>query len=291
MSLKIYPYSFDGRPDILIEDHDGYQASVRRLVSTMAEPLPIDLAQLISMQEIPRLVDAFREHRAAGQEGLHSTPVSLANTLLLNSIPQIWGVGLNFAAHANDLETAQPTFGPGSYLRPYSCVIPNGGAIEIPRQSTRVTAEGELGLVLGKPCRNVSAEEAFDYVLGFTTILDMTAEDAIRKNPRYIPWSKGFDTFSSIGPCLVLRDQEQCEDIADITVTTYLNGSVVSHDSVSAMKYNPAQLVEYFSAGRTLPAGTVLSTGTPGATVIAPGDTVRAEVSGIGVLDHPVKSA
>ncbi|WP_251063669.1 MULTISPECIES: fumarylacetoacetate hydrolase family protein [unclassified Streptomyces] len=291
MKLRLHPYEIDGRPDVVVEDHDGYRTSVRRLAEASGDPFPADVAELAAGGHVPALVDRFRAHRAAGRPGLDLGEVSLADTLLLTSVPQIWGVGLNFARHASDLETAQPTAGPGSYLRPYSCVIPNGAPIVIPRQSSRVTAEAELGIVLAKDTKNVPADKAFEHILGFTVVLDMTAEDAIRENPRHIPWSKGFDTFCSIGPCLVLRDQERCEDIGGVSIATYRNGSLVARNTVDAMKYDPARLVEYFSAGRTLPAGTVISTGTPGATVIAPGDTVRAEVSGVGVLEHPVEAA
>ncbi|MFE7316205.1 fumarylacetoacetate hydrolase family protein [Streptomyces sp. NPDC057555] len=290
MNLKVYPQVFERQPDLIIEDGEGYQASVRALASELKEPLPIDLAQLIALEKLPPLVEKFHELRAAGRESIAIGQVSLSDSLLFTSIPQIWGVGLNFAAHANDLEAEQPPF-PGSYSRPYSCVIPNGGAIKIPTQSSRVTAEGELGIVLGKAAKNVSADEAFDYILGFTTVIDMTAEDALRKNLRYIAWCKGFDAFCSVGPSLVLRDQEKHGDLGDISISTYRNDELISQNTVSAMKFNPAQILEYFSAGRTLPAGTVISTGTPGATVISPGDTVRAEVSGIGVLEHPVEAA
>ncbi|MFH8984386.1 fumarylacetoacetate hydrolase family protein [Streptomyces varsoviensis] len=290
MNVKVYPHIVDGRQDIVLEDHDGYQASARQLADSLGETLPIDVAQLISGQKMERLAEAFREQRAAGHPGIAVGQVSLRDSLLLSSIPQIWGLGLNFVAHAKDLEATQPAF-PGSYLRPYSCVIANGDAIKIPAQSQRVTAEAELGIVLGKDAKNVPAEYAFDYILGFTVVLDMTAEDAIRENLRYIPWSKGFDTFASIGPSLVLREQEQSKDLDDIRITTYLNDEVVARNTASNMKHDPARILEYFSAGRTLPAGTVIATGTPGAAVISPGDTVRAEVAGVGVLEHPVEAA
>src|SRR5699024_7663064 len=99
------------------------------------------------------------------------------------------------------------SFGPGSYLRPGSCLIDNGQDIELPPQSERVTAEAELGLVIGVECKNVGRDEWRSVVAGVTTVLDMTAEDIIRENPRYIPWAKGFDTFCSVGPQLVTMDE------------------------------------------------------------------------------------
>lgn len=211
-----------------------------------------------------------------------------AAPVALTSAP-IWGAGLNYKRHSTDLETEQPLEGPGSYLRPGNCLINNSGIIQIPAQSERVTAEGELGLVLGKTAKDVPAEDWRSVVAGLTAVLDMTAEDAIRKNPRYIPWAKGFDTFCSVGPQIVTLDEFADEEIASIKVATICDDHLVAEARVSDMKYNIGKLVAYFSAGRTLPAGTIICTGTPGATVIEPGSNVTASVSSIGQLSHPVK--
>ncbi|AJE85482.1 fumarylacetoacetate (FAA) hydrolase [Streptomyces albus] len=200
----------------------------------------------------------------------------------------IWGAGLNFLGHSQDLGADQPTSAPGSYLRPGSCLIDNAGTIELPRQSARVTAEAELGLVIGFPCKNVSRDGWRDVVAGVTAVLDLTAEDAIRENPRHIPWSKGFDTFCSIGPQLVTLDEFDDERLRSLTVSTVRNGEVVAAAPVSGMRYDLGRLVEHFTAGRTLAPGTVICTGTPGAAVINPGDRVEAVVDGVGRLGHPV---
>lgn len=203
----------------------------------------------------------------------------------------IWGAGLNYGTHAADLGAAQPSSGPGSYLRPDGCLIDNAGDIELPAQSDRVTAEGELGLVVGTACKNVTRADWRDVVAGVTTVLDLTAEDVIRENPRYIPWAKGFDTFCSVGPQLVTLDEFDDERLRSLTVSTVLNGEVVASAPVSAMRYDVAFLVEHFTAGRTLTPGTVICTGTPGAAVIAPGDRVQAVVDGVGTLSHRVARA
>ncbi|MET9381962.1 fumarylacetoacetate hydrolase family protein [Streptomyces sp. NPDC002928] len=201
----------------------------------------------------------------------------------------IWGAGLNYRGHAGDLETQQPASGPGSYLRPGNCLIDNGGWIELPTQSKRVTAEAELGLVIGKECKNVRRENWRDVVAGVTAVLDMTAEDVIRENPRYIPWAKGFDTFASVGPQLVTLDEFDDEQLASLRVSTVRNDEVVASAQVSDMKYDLGYLVEYFTAGRTFAPGTVICTGTPGAAVITAGDSITSVVEGVGVLAHTVK--
>lgn len=201
----------------------------------------------------------------------------------------IWGAGLNYRRHSEDLNSQQPGSGPGSYLRPGNCLIDNGGHIELPEQSTRVTAEAELGLVIGTTCKNVSRDNWRSAVAGVTAVLDMTAEDVIRENPRYIPWAKGFDTFCSVGPVLVTLDEFSDDSFESLRISTIRNGETIASASPSDMKYDLGYLVEYFTAGRTLDPGTVICTGTPGAAVINSGDLVQAVVEHVGTLTHPVR--
>lgn len=200
--------------------------------------------------------------------------------------PKLWGVGLNYLRHADDLGVRQPTDAPGSYLRPSSTVIGHGDDILLPSQSQRVTAEAELGVVVGTTCRDVGPEDAPSVIFGFTAVLDMTAEDAIRVNPRHIPWAKAFDTFCSLGPWIVTPDE--IPDLSSVRISTVLNGKTIASNRVSAMMYDPYWLVGYFSGGMVLEAGSVIATGTPGAAVIADGDTVEARVDGIAHLRNTV---
>ncbi|MFE0379548.1 fumarylacetoacetate hydrolase family protein [Streptomyces inhibens] len=201
--------------------------------------------------------------------------------------PKLWGVGLNYVRHADDLGVRQPTDAPGSYLRPPSTVIGYGDDILLPSQSQRVTAEAELGVVIGTTCRDVSPEDAPSVIFGYTTVLDMTAEDVIRVNPRHIPWAKAFDTFCSLGPWVVTPDE--IPDLSAVRISTVVNGKTIASNQVSAMMYDPYWQVGYFSGGMVLEAGTVIATGTPGAGVIHDGDTVEARVDGVGDLRNTVR--
>lgn len=200
----------------------------------------------------------------------------------------IWGAGLNYLRHSKDLETPQPRSGPGSYLRPTSCLVGNGQYIELPTQSSRVTAEAELGLVVGLECKNVARADWRGVIAGVTSVLDMTAEDVIREDPRYIPWAKGFDTFCSIGPVLVTLDEFDDDALNSLQISTIRNGEVVASATPSSMKYDLGYLVEYFTAGRTIRPGTIICTGTPGAAVIKPGDVITGTVEQVGTLTHAV---
>lgn len=202
--------------------------------------------------------------------------------------PTSGGPGSTTCGTARTSAAQQPASGPGSYLRPGNCLIGNTEHIELPEQSGRVTAEAELGLVIGTACKNVKRQDWRSVIAGVTGVLDMTAEDAIRENPRYIPWAKGFDTFCSVGPVLITMD-EFPDGLDGIQISTVLNGETIASATPTSMKYDVGYLVEYFTAGRTLAPGTILCTGTPGATVISPGDSVRSVVEGVGTLAHPVR--
>ncbi|MGP3925170.1 fumarylacetoacetate hydrolase family protein [Streptomyces sp. 8N616] len=251
---------------------EGYEASSRLA----------DLLDATRRRELAALLDPLPDAEPAD--------VHLDDALTIVDGGDIWGAGLNYKGHSEDLNTQQPSSGPGSYLRPGNCLIGNGQQIELPSQSKRVTAEAELGLVIGTECKNVRRDEWRSVIAGVTAVLDLTAEDVIRENPRYIPWAKGFDTFCSVGPQLVTIDEFEDADLQSIQVSTVRNGEVVASAPVSDMKYDLGFLVEYFAAGRTFAPGTVICTGTPGAAVIEPGDSITAVVEGIGTLAHTVKS-
>ena len=200
--------------------------------------------------------------------------------------PKIWGIGLNYADHAADLSETTPTGIPGSFMKPDTAVIGHGDAIRIPDPSQKTTAEGELGVVIGRRCKDVRSEYWRAVVAGFTTIIDMTAEDILRQNPRYLTVSKSFDTFFSFGPELVTPDE--VTDVAALEVATVLNGRVHAHNVVANMTFSPAFLVAFLSQVMTLLPGDVISTGTPGACAIADGDIVECRISGFPALVNPV---
>jgi 2-keto-4-pentenoate hydratase/2-oxohepta-3-ene-1,7-dioic acid hydratase in catechol pathway len=199
---------------------------------------------------------------------------------------KIWGIGLNYVEHAEDLEEASPTDEPASFMRPDTTIIGPGEEIVLPDQSERVTAEAELALIIGREAKDVSEEEAPSVVSGFTTVLDMTAEDILRKNPRYLARSKSFDTFFSFGPELVTPDE--IADVGALEVFTVLNGEVRRTNTVSNMMFSPWWLVSFHSQVMTLLPGDIISTGTPGAVVIREGDVAECRITGFEPLSNPV---
>jgi 2-keto-4-pentenoate hydratase/2-oxohepta-3-ene-1,7-dioic acid hydratase in catechol pathway len=200
--------------------------------------------------------------------------------------PKLWGIGLNYVEHAADLAEKAPDDEPASFMKPDTTIIGPGEAIAIPRQSEKTTAEAELGIVMGRKCRDVEREDWLSVVAGFTTILDVTAEDILRKNPRFLTRAKSFDTFFSFGPQLVTPDE--IADVMRLTVSTVINGNVYAKNVVSNMTFPPDFLVSFHSRVMTLLPGDIISTGTPKAVPVRDGDVVNCRIDGFATLANPV---
>ncbi|MBD3187528.1 fumarylacetoacetate hydrolase [Candidatus Bathyarchaeota archaeon] len=199
---------------------------------------------------------------------------------------RIWGIGLNYVDHATDLSEKAPTSEPASFMKAETTIIGPGDDIHVPLQSQRTTGEGELGIILKERCKDVARDDWLDVVAGFTTIIDMTAEDILRKNPRYLTLSKNFDTFFSFGPLLLTPDE--IGSVLDLTVATLINGKVHANNTVANMTFPPDFLISFHSKVMTLLPGDIISTGTPRATPLAGGDVVGCKISGFPVLENPV---
>lgn len=199
---------------------------------------------------------------------------------------KIWGIGLNYRAHAADLSESAPTTSPASFMKPATAIVGPGDPIKIPRLSQKTTAEAELGIIIGKRCKDVPRDRWLDVVAGFTTILDMTAEDILVQNPRYLTVSKSFDTFFVFGPQVVTPDE--VDDVFALKVSTVINGRVHAENTVDHMTFTPDALIAYHSQVMTLMPGDIISTGTPGAVQIHHGDVVECRITGFETLENPV---
>jgi 2-keto-4-pentenoate hydratase/2-oxohepta-3-ene-1,7-dioic acid hydratase in catechol pathway len=198
---------------------------------------------------------------------------------------KLLGVGLNYAEHAGDLGEKRPDE-PATFMKPATTIIGAGDTIAIPTQSERTTGEGELGLVIGRRCRDLSVSEALSAVAGALLVIDMTAEDVLQRNPRFLTRAKSFDTFLALGPELVTLDE--LPPLDDLEVRTLHRGGIGRRNVVANMMFSPAALVAFFSQVMTLEPGDVISTGTPGAVVLAHGDTVGCAIPGLGEFHCPV---
>lgn len=192
-------------------------------------------------------------------------------------------VGRNYREHAAELGNKMPDE-PLLFLKAPSAVIGPGESIELPAASQQVEHEGELGVVIGRITRKLSADDnPLDYVFGYTCVNDVTARDLQRKDVQFTR-GKSFDTFCPVGPWI------QTElDPANVTVTTRLNGEIKQQGNTADMAFPVAFLIRYISEIMTLYPGDLIATGTPaGVSKMKDGDTVEVEVAGIGVLRNQV---
>jgi 2-keto-4-pentenoate hydratase/2-oxohepta-3-ene-1,7-dioic acid hydratase in catechol pathway len=201
---------------------------------------------------------------------------------------KIWGIGMNYWQKAEDLASSPPDREPICFMKPDTSLIGPNEYIRLPVISQKVTAEAELGLVIGKICKDVPESEAMSVVAGYVATLDMTAQDIHAKNPRFLGRSKCFDTFFSFGPHLVTLDE--CRETDSLAIETVLNGNVIYSNTISNMIYKLPFIVSYFSAMMTLLPGDIIMTGTPGSTIIREGDTVACHIDGFESLRNPVKN-
>jgi 2-keto-4-pentenoate hydratase/2-oxohepta-3-ene-1,7-dioic acid hydratase in catechol pathway len=242
---------------------------------------------LIEAGEVETLRDWIAGADAARLDGLALPQDALAYAPLYRRPRKIWGIGLNYVEHAADLKESAPSTEPASFLKPDTTIIGPGDGIRIPPQSQRTTAEAELGVIIGRECKDVDEADAPGVVAGFTTIIDMTAEDILEKNPRYLTRSKSFDTFFSFGPELVTVDE--VADVDALEVSTLHNGSLHRRNVVANMTFRPWWLVAFHSRVMTLLPGDIISTGTPGAVHIRSGDVAGCEITGFRPLSNPVE--
>ena len=228
-----------------------------------------------------------------GDWGLTDRPVEPTRTLAPVAPPAIFAVGLNYRSHAAETDKPLPDY-PVLFAKSAMSVIGPDDPILLPAAGPAcVDYEVELAVVIGCDCRNVPADQAGEVILGCTVGNDVTARDWQKRLGQWVR-GKSFDTFCPLGPCI---DTEA--DPGGLDLQAVLNGHLVQQASTSDLIFSVPQLVEFISADLTLPAGTVIMTGTPAGVGVArrpqvflrDGDRVTCRIEGIGELSNPVALA
>jgi len=210
--------------------------------------------------------------------------VSIDDVMLLAPVlpSKLVCVGKNYAAHAAEFGMEVPEE-PLLFLKPSTAVIGPGDPIRLLLLNDRTDYEGEMAVVMGRLAKNVRAEDASRFILGFTCANDVTLRDLQRADDQWTK-AKGFDGSCPLGPWI-----ETSVDPTDVFVETRLNGDVVQRASTSEMVFGVAELIEYITTFMTLLPGDVLLTGTPeGVGRVRSGDVVEVEVEGVGTLRNGV---
>jgi 2-keto-4-pentenoate hydratase/2-oxohepta-3-ene-1,7-dioic acid hydratase in catechol pathway len=202
------------------------------------------------------------------------TPVQPTKVIALWNNFKALGEKLNLSAPAEPLYLLKT---PNSYLEP-------GGTIRHPGGGAKVVFEGELGIVIGKTCKQVAERDAMAHVFGYTCANDVTVADILNRDASFAQWvrAKGFDTFCPFGPAVATG-----LDPARLTVRTLLNGEVRQDYPISDMRFSVAQLVSLISQDMSLLPGDIILCGTSiGVGSMKPGSTVEVEIAGVGRLTN-----
>jgi len=226
--------------------------------------------------------ELFGEHRATGE----SVPIA-GLQWLTPCVPSkfvcLWN---NFHASAAKQALAVPAE-PLWVIKAPSARLAHGQPIVAPRPDVydgRVVYEGELGIVVGRRCRDVSEDEAASSIFGYTCVNDVTALELIGRDPAFAQWTraKSFDTFGAFGPVIA-----KGLDPMTLTVRTLLGGRERQNFPISDIVFPPAQIVSRLSREMTLEPGDLIACGTSlGVLPMKPGVTVEVAIDGIGALSN-----
>ncbi|MDR3632800.1 MAG: fumarylacetoacetate hydrolase family protein [Isosphaeraceae bacterium] len=270
---------------------------------TLLDLLPPDGPSCATMRDLAGWVDELdvvsRDELAVPiEEVTLLVPIAQPNKVLL--------LAGNYAAHVAErggvAAEREETF-PYVFMKPPSTTLTHPGApIVIPRVSPdHVDWECELGVVIGRRCRDVPESDALNYVAGYTIVNDISdrrftpnAQRKPRERDRFFDWLHGkwHDSFCPIGPCLL--SAADVPDPQDLELELTVNDEVKQRASTAQMVFPVAAIISFISQFVTLEPGDVISTGTPAGvgsstgTYLKPGDLVRATISGIGTLENPV---
>ena len=204
-------------------------------------------------------------------------------------------IGLNYRDHAAESGLAVPPV-PVIFSKFSSCVIAPGEPVVVPTTSEKVDYEAELAVVIGRHAKHVSADRAYDYVLGYTAFNDVTARDFQFGDGQ---WQRGksCDTFAPMGQTIVTTDE--IPDPHTLRISLALNGTVMQESNTAQLIFGVPQLIEFITKSTSLEPGDVIATGTPAGVGFArkppvylkPGDVMEVDIDRIGRLGNPVVAA
>jgi len=203
--------------------------------------------------------------------------------------PKIVAIGKNYAAHAAELESKVPDEPLFFHKSPTACIGPNE-PIVLKDWYGRVDHEGEIAVIIGKTCKDLTQEKARDVVAGYTLLNDVTARDMQKQDrDRGYPWyrCKNIDTFCPVGPTVTLADALSWPFEEDIE--TRVNGEVRQQSNTRKFVFSIPRLLEEITRYQTLEPGDLIATGTPeGVSPLVAGDRVCISSPELGVLENPV---
>ena len=234
----------------------------------------------------------------ASSSGADGGAISSEDAVLGPPVPdpeKIVCLGLNYREHAEESGLEEPP-APVLFAKFRNSLVGQGAPVVLPRASEKVDYEGELAVVIGRTCKEVSEDEALDYVAGYTVFNDVSARDLQLQTSQWMA-GKAVDTFAPCGPALVTADE--VGDPQDLVLATRVNGETVQEASTSQMIFSVRQTIAFVSRVMTLEPGDIIATGTPSGVgqsrtpplFLKEGDVVEVEIEKLGTLRNPVAGA
>jgi 2-keto-4-pentenoate hydratase/2-oxohepta-3-ene-1,7-dioic acid hydratase in catechol pathway len=258
----------------------------------------IDLAA--EAPELPREMTAFLTAGTAALERARQAVngghrIALAQVKLEAPVmhpPEFLAIGLNYADHIEESKMKRPEF-PLFFNKQSSCVTGPYDPIHLPRVSSALDYEGELGFVIGRRCRHVPRDRAHEVIAGYLVVNDVSVRDWQFK-AQTMTLGKSFDTHGPIGPWIVTPDE--IGDPHTLDLKTLVNGELRQHSNTRHLVFDCYAQVETLSTVCTLMPGTIVSTGTPAGVAFAmkppqwlkAGDVVRIEIERVGAIENRV---
>ena len=256
-------------------------------LSDAAPDLPREMTALLAAGPA-----ALARAKSAAASATLRTP--LANVKLASPIlrpPKFLAIGLNYADHVAEAGLETPKL-PTVFNKQSTCVTGPRDPVHLPRVSSALDYEGELGFVIGRRCRHVPRQRAHEVIAGYLVVNDVSVRDWQLRIPTWT-MGKSFDTHGPLGPWLTTADEI---DPSGLRLRTWVNGELRQDSSTKHLIFDCAAIVEHLSTAFTLEPGDVVATGTPGGVGIAMkpprllsvGDVMKVEIEGLGALENPV---
>jgi 2-keto-4-pentenoate hydratase/2-oxohepta-3-ene-1,7-dioic acid hydratase in catechol pathway len=261
----------------------------------------IDLGARVGAQHrnLRKLIKSGELEAVAQRHGSGTADYRFSEVRFLPPIPRPFNIlssGGNFPGHIKEMVDAGMSKGPppfpGFHIKTSNSLVGHMNPLVKPKASNEFDWENEFAIVIGAPCRNVSAADALKYVLGYSGFNDGSIRDYQLKHS--VSAGKNFDRSSSFGPWIATADE--VGDIAPLYITTRLNGAVVQHEQIGTLVFPIDQLISYFSTIIHLQPGDVITTGTCGGVgffrkpqlFMKAGDKLEIEVDRVGVMKHDI---
>jgi 2-keto-4-pentenoate hydratase/2-oxohepta-3-ene-1,7-dioic acid hydratase in catechol pathway len=280
--MKLCTFSAAGATRVGVVREDGVVD-----LAAAAPELPGEMTALLAAGPAALEVAARAAARAKGRIALDT--LRLAPPILRP--PKFLAIGLNYADHVAEAGLETPKL-PTVFNKQSTCVTGPRDPVHMPRVSTALDYEGELGFVIGRRCRHVPRGRAHEVIAGYLVVNDVSVRDWQLRVPTWT-MGKSFDTHGPLGPWLTTADEI---DPSGLRLRTWINGELRQDSNTKHLIFDCAAIVEHLSMAFMLEPGDVVATGTPGGVGIAlkppmllqVGDMMRVEIDGLGVLENPV---